>query len=497
MESLKNISLKTLLIYPPEKIENGKYFANGVPYGIALLRGFLESNGYHGVRTVDFYGSQPLFNRFKEKVFVFIERYSWSSWVRYIYKSFFSVKESPEGRKTNCLLNLMLSSDVFDSVDKKSRLFSDIKRIIEAQSPRLVGISVQYYCQLYYAFLIAKIIKSVDENIFVVLGGAIVTRDIEYLISSKKVYKIVDGFIVKQGEEPLASLIKCLSSSGDFKSVPNFYYRVKGGYQKSDCLFESGQEYLNIVPLYDDFKHCRMPVRISLGCYWGRCTFCEHRLSRQEYTVLSVEKAVDLIKRIRNRYGVSEFNFVDDSIPPVFLKKFSEKLLEENVKIHWRCVSCLDTKFLQDDIPSLMRKAGCVRIFFGLESISDRVLSLMDKMQRSDIVSKIIKKFDQAGITVLFTLIFGFPGETKEEALETIKFISKYKKVYTAFYTFSLCKGSIVYHNPTKFGVKNIKKRDGVFGLQGGLLYDKESGMTSEELDSVVKSASEMLKRQL
>ncbi len=116
IESLKNINLNTLLIYPPEKIENGKYFTNGIPYGIALLRGFLELNGYNGARTVGFYGSQPL---------------------------------------SDCLWG----SDIFDSIDKKSRVFND-------------------------------------------------------------------------------------------------------RYQKSDCLFESGQEYLNIVPIYDNFKHCYMPVRI-------------------------------------------------------------------------------------------------------------------------------------------------------------------------------------------------------------------------------------------
>ena len=73
-----------------------------------------------------------------------------------------------------------------------------------------------------------------------------------------------------------------------------------------------------------------------------------------------------------------------------------------------------------------MKQAGCMKVFIGVESFSDRVLSLMSKgYTREDVIS-LFDRLKKAGIFYEISLMVNFPGETEEDFQQTLNFIKKY-----------------------------------------------------------------------
>jgi anaerobic magnesium-protoporphyrin IX monomethyl ester cyclase len=80
-----------------------------------------------------------------------------------------------------------------------------------------------------------------------------------------------------------------------------------------------------------------------------------------------------------------------------------------------------------------MKKSGCVRVFFGLESGNDSVLTLMNKQTTTREARKAVLTMKAAGIQVGAFFIVGYPGETDDTILDTLHFASSLPLDYLSF----------------------------------------------------------------
>ncbi|MBW1847779.1 MAG: radical SAM protein [Deltaproteobacteria bacterium] len=466
-----DIKLKTLLLYPSDGELNKKYSYPKISLGIATLIGFLNSNGYKNIKNIYFDKKSPYYFRLVKRLANLLG-----------------------------IRGYLLKYDCKTKVDSESEMDFSIRALINKEQPDLVGFSIMSHGHLYNAFHIAKIIKSFNRKIATVFGGPIITKNISYFLNNKFLTKIVDYFVVGHGEEPLFKLIKTLESLKDFDSVPNLYYKTDRGYKRSKRSFESGIEYLKVIPYFDesilkDYACDSLPLRVSLGCYWGKCAFCTYRLMNKGYVLLDPDDILKIMKTLIKKHNIRSFSFLDDSFSPIFLKRFSEKVIKENLKISWSTLACLDRAFTDPSIPRLLRKAGCKYVRFGLESFSPRVLELMRKMQKPDYIPEIVKFFKKAGLKGEFTAMFGFPTETRQEAMETLSFLNNNKRFFHPIVQeFVLEENTIVYDKPDKFGIKKIYKDNKMSGARGGFKYDVKEGMSQEEAKLFTMHAREVLK---
>jgi anaerobic magnesium-protoporphyrin IX monomethyl ester cyclase len=80
-----------------------------------------------------------------------------------------------------------------------------------------------------------------------------------------------------------------------------------------------------------------------------------------------------------------------------------------------------------------MKRAGCILIYYGVESGSQRVLNLMKKHIKIGQIVRAIRWTKEAGIETLASFIIGFPGETRKDIEETIAFAKRLDVDYAQF----------------------------------------------------------------
>ena len=503
--TLADVNLKTVLIYPPHAILRHRFCLTiGLPYSTALLRGYLLRKGYSGVCLVDFWGrasylarhvNKSLTRVVPEKLYSFIMTglLMGSKLINSLIEHIILAKK-PEADRRSLSLKDMIHVAERSPIANESPIFRRMEALMRKEKPGLVGFSIQYHSQLLCALQLSKVVRHIRPEAFIVFGGPNISKNISYLTQDGFVGRNVDGFVVNDGEEPLAELVRCLNNSGDLQDVPNLYYRADGEYCRSKRTFTCRREHLETEPVYSSYPFSHMLLRISQGCYWKKCAFCTYRLIHRQYAVMRADSAASMIQNLARRYKVRRFFFVDDALPPFVAKSVSEAICERKLKISWWCMSCLDKNFLKEDIPRHMAKAGCRKIRFGLESMSPRVLQLMGKMHRPENVLPILKRFREAGIHVEVFVMFGFPTETREEAQETLEFLKEHGKGMTIMIQpFTLEEDTIVYQNPSAFGIKKIYADDKCAGHRVGFRYEVEQGMTPEEAKVFTEEARKAL----
>jgi len=149
-------------------------------------------------------------------------------------------------------------------------------------------------------------------------------------------------------------------------------------------------------------------------------------------------------------------------------------------KVIWTC-QLRPTKFSKETLQTLS-DSGLKMIIWGVESGNDRVLKLMRKGTNKIEISQILKDSHIAGIKNVIYTMFGFPTETKEEFIETIKFLQENNEYIDLVSTsiFGLQKGTVIYDRPDLFEIKKIHEKKRTV-LEPKITYDVESGLTNEE----------------
>lgn len=171
-------------------------------------------------------------------------------------------------------------------------------------------------------------------------------------------------------------------------------------------------------------KHPATHMMASNLCWWGKCTFCvdtqkleagEKRGLRSVDHVLS--EIDDLIAN-----GYKEV-FDDSGTFPIgeWLDEFCKKMVlsGRNKKISIGC----NMKPISDKVVPfrLMKKAGFRFILVGIESANQKTIDIIRKGQDSDKVVENMKAMNDAGLEVHLTSMFGYPWETHEDAMRTVK----------------------------------------------------------------------------
>ncbi len=401
------------------------------------------------------------------------------------------------------------SQDVFAAInDRKENLFIEyfekktVPEILEKR-PDLVGISIINTSQLIPGLTLANLIKKADDKIHINIGGSVFTRLINEISNNDGLFSIIDSIIVHEGETALLGLIKHLENGFDIENVPNLIYK-KGDKIRMNKLSPAGEDINSLpTPDFDGFPlelylspHLVLPLLSSRGCYWGKCTFCDHSFGYSgKYRPREAGMLYNDLDVLKKKYGTGFFTFQDEGLSPKLISALSDKIIQNDLNISWLADSRFEPAFSKE-ISQKMARAGCKMLYFGLESGNERILACMDKGIKKENVRKICKYCSDAGIWTHLFLIFGFPTETPEEAKETMNFVLANSSIIRSmsFGSFQLTKHSKVYENPEKFGVAKIKQDD---DLDISLWYecDVVRGMSKKDTDAVIKTFDALLSK--
>jgi radical SAM superfamily enzyme YgiQ (UPF0313 family) len=347
--------------------------------------------------------------------------------------------------------------------DEDSNMFINYyKPIVEKLSHSdidCIGISINGLSQIVPGLTFARMIKE-KTSIHVTIGGSHITREDEYIKNNKEFFKLfADSISVGDGEISLTELLNYLEGKTTIDKVPSLIYLDKDDNITANPLSSLP---FNKVPTFsfdgmDMDKYFLpdkvLPIQAVQGCYYGKCAFCDYNVGKK-YSSKSPEQMVEEIKTLQKKYGVSHFYFIDSGLSPAFLDKFSKKLIEDKIKIHYFSNLRFEKQFTKKLLKQ-MHKSGMVVCQWGLESASERMLKLINKGITMDVVKRILKDASNVGLMNHVYVIAGLPTETVEDFDKTIEFLHKYKKYIdtVAFHDFCFVKGSYIANNPEKFEI--------------------------------------------
>jgi len=393
------------------------------------------------------------------------------------------------------------SMDVLLAIsDREENLFieyyeNNIIPWVLKNQPGLIGISIINTSQIIPGLTLASLIKKVNPQIHINIGGSIFTRLINEISRNHELFSIIDSVIVNEGETALLALIKNLENGRNFEDIPNLIYR-DGTEIKINEISKNGEDVNSLpTPCFDGLSLSRylspeliLPVLSSRGCYWGRCTFCDHGYGYSgKYRPRDTEKLYNDLKNLKSKYKTDFFTFQDEGLSPKSIGALSDKMIENKLGIKWLADSRFEKAF-SPEVSKKLSDAGCKMLYLGLESANDRILKCMDKGIAIENVLNICKHCTDSGIWTHLFLIFGFPTETHSEVRETMDFIVGNNKIIRSmsFGSFQLTKHSKVYENPNLYDVNKIIKND---TLDFSLWYDYNigTGMSKKETDDTMQ----------
>lgn len=295
----------------------------------------------------------------------------------------------------------------------------------------LVGISIALTSQILPAFELCHLLRKAGFKGRIVLGGNIVTR-LADKIRLDWVFDLVDGVICFQGEEALLALAEI---TADFSDVPNLIWRKDGRIVTNPAHTLQRQNFsmpdFDGLPLEKYWGFQYLPIVASRGCYYGKCTFCAIPFSWGNGGFIghsSPEDVVATMKRSYERYGISNFKFVDEALHPQLLRQIAQFLVGESIPVAFEGYARFDAAWGDPEFLALLQKAGLRKVYLGLELAGTNSRSLLNKR---DLVGKnatrILNALNQAGILTHAFCLFGFPGTGVDDAMQTVEFVYRHK----------------------------------------------------------------------
>jgi len=181
-----------------------------------------------------------------------------------------------------------------------------------------------------------------------------------------------------------------------------------------------------------------LPYLVAHGCKWGKCTFCSHHLTYDGYRASPVRQVLDDLEVLTSRHQAEYVSFSDEYLTPVQLTELAQGIEERGLNIKWLTFARLEREFRDTRFMRRFYAAGCRMLMFGLESASQRVLNLMRKGTRVEHFRPILEACKEAGISVRYDFMVGFPGETEEDVQWTFDFLRQNRDVIdTPFSSYS------------------------------------------------------------
>lgn len=258
-----------------------------------------------------------------------------------------------------------------------------------------------------------------------------------------------DALILGEGELPLLKLL----NDEPPETIKGIYLQNGASLEKADII-----DNLDELPFPDwslvdkayytqpshqisnTTLHKVMPITFSRGCMY-RCNFCAHSCFLKP-RCHSADYCIEKLKSVAAQCNIDTFVIQDSSIGN-FHSNWEEvcrRLIKMGSPYRWW--ANLRANQAEEGFLRLMKEAGCIKLFFGFESGSPRILERMNKRITLDQCRNAAMLCHQVGIPFYTSYIVNYFGEEDEDMLLTEKLILETRPTSLAINKFSPIPGS-------------------------------------------------------
>ncbi|MFW6130488.1 MAG: B12-binding domain-containing radical SAM protein [Atribacterota bacterium] len=405
------------------------------PLGIAYLKEYLNRNGYES-KFCDL--NMLIFHLCDENMHL-----DWTINTEYTTKDFFNYCHR-----------------------KFPHVFNNLIEWIKKTGSKFIGFSI---CKSNREFSLqtAGLIKKIFPDINIVFGGP------EVFTMEQKGFEDVKGadyYVVGEGEKAVCKILQGRSRKNIYRYLQlndiNFYPSFRG------------------IDLNSYIRNNGLPVLFSRGCV-KNCSFCSESKLFKGYRVKDPDVMTDEFKFHIKENNIKWFTFYDSILNGDLnkLESLLDLIIKSGIKISWDAQMAIRQE-MDLEIMRKMKKAGCVNLFIGLESGSDKILESMNKKYSSKDAGLFLSKLNNANLNYEVSLIVNFPGETEIDFKKTINFIKENKnniKKIAQINHYKHYPGTKIYKNNINKNKSN-RKVDTILNL----LDEEGIGYTSKFIQNLI-----------
>ncbi|TRZ96184.1 radical SAM protein [bacterium] len=310
----------------------------------------------------------------------------------------------------------------------------DLRRRIIEESPDIVGATTMT-STLKGALEVLKIAK--ESSAITVIGGPQLAIYPQETLS----YDFIDYGIIGEGEYPFLNLVRAIEEKKPVKEIQGLVYK-----ENSKVYANPAYIHMNLDEIPFPSRHL-LPMKrytsiisqdpmttmiSSRGCPF-QCGFCFKTPSDAKYRSRSAKNIVDEMELLSKEYKLNEIMFYDDTLTykKEHVTAICDEILKRNLKIRWESPTRVDN--IDIELLKLMRKAGCVRLRYGVESGDREILKLMRKGIDLDLVKQVFRLTKKSGIETFAYFIIGYIHENIDTLKNTISLAKTLNPDYVMF----------------------------------------------------------------
>lgn len=185
-------------------------------------------------------------------------------------------------------------------------------------------------------------------------------------------------------------------------------------------------------------------VQSARGCPY-QCNYCVKSFGTK-LTLLTPERMMEEVRSLHERFGIRSLRFIDDTFTavPKRVVEFCRLMVASGLNIQWTCLSRVDT--VNEEMLGWMKKAGCKRIYFGVESGSPKILDYLNKEVDVEQARENLLTCRKMGIETAGFFMLGYPVETAEDLEHSIDFAIRSKLSFIAVAEITPYPGTALYN---------------------------------------------------
>lgn len=345
--------------------------------------------------------------------------------------------------------------DLFDPEAERFG-WEDIKDRIKSFEAEVIGLSC-VTATYPAARKIARLIKSINKEAFVVIGGVHVSAVPEETVQE---CPEIDLVVIGEGEYTFLEICQRLEKREKLDNLPGIALR-----QGRKILCSSARNFITdldripfparhlvdlskyTTPSHMDIGEKSVTLISSRGCP-AQCTFCASWIvAGRKFRAHSPDYVVREIEYLQGKYGFKYFIFEDDSftIDKERVQQICRLLIKRKKKIIWSCFGRVTT--VDRSVLKLMKKAGCYLIGYGIESGDKLIRKNIKKGITEEQCRKAFKLSKEAGLKTQGFFMIGNPDETEETIKKTIDFAIQLNPTLAFFSPLVPYPGTEIYNN--------------------------------------------------
>lgn len=324
---------------------------------------------------------------------------------------------------------------------KEEMDFDGFRSYIKKNIPDVAGFQI-FSCDFANTLKQINIVKEVNPSAMVVIGGAHVSTTRERVLQDAV---DVDYGFWGEAETTFPKLIKKISGNNsiEFNSIEGLIWRKNGKSVINERVFIENLDELEF-PAWDLIdprtypenpqgaffeKFPIAPISTSRGCPY-LCTFCaSHTNMGRAVRLRSIDNVISEMEVLYKGFSVREFHIIDDvfNLYRERVLEFCDALKRKKWDISYTFPNGIRLNTLNMEVLKAMKETGAYSFTVGIESGSQRVLDHMKKSLSLKEIEEKVALINEAGLSPSGFFIVGYPAETEEDILETIRFAKKLK----------------------------------------------------------------------